>query len=58
LEKDVTPERYTIIKKVFLRAVEVEKKDLKLLLDAECGSDLELRREVEALLEFHVGEPE
>ena len=42
------------VKDIFLKALEVELKDLPEFLDETCGDDDELRREVESLLRFHL----
>ena len=47
----MSPERYQQIKKVALAALELEGGQRTEFLDKECGSDNELRREVERLLE-------
>jgi serine/threonine protein kinase len=46
----MTPERWGQIQEVFHRAVECDGRRRDLLLDEACNGDLELRREVEALL--------
>jgi len=46
----LTPERWAQIEGLFHRAAECDPKHRTALLDAACGCDSELRREVEALL--------
>ena len=46
----MTPERWAQIEELFHRAVECDAKQRTALLDSACGNDLELRREIEALL--------
>jgi eukaryotic-like serine/threonine-protein kinase len=46
----LTPERWSQIEDVFHRAAECRPDDRLALLDRDCADDLELRREVEALL--------
>jgi len=46
----LTPERWAQIEEVFHRAVECDASCRDLLLDQACSGDLQLRREVEALL--------
>jgi hypothetical protein len=45
--------RYDRVKQVFLRAVEHSAESRAQYLDKECGSDRELRRDIEALLAAH-----
>jgi serine/threonine protein kinase/Tol biopolymer transport system component len=44
------PERWAQIEELFHRAIECDGSERDLLLDQECNGDLDLRREVEALL--------
>jgi serine/threonine protein kinase len=46
----LTPERWTQIEELFLRAIECDESQRDLLLQQACEGDLELRRNVEALL--------
>jgi eukaryotic-like serine/threonine-protein kinase len=46
----LTPERWAQIEELFHRAAECEAQQRTALLDQACGSDRELRREIEALL--------
>jgi len=48
----MTPERWAQIEAIFHRAAELDPDRRVTLLDEECHDDLELRREVEALLSF------
>ena len=48
----VTPERWTQIEQLFHRAAECAPEHRAALLDGYCGSDAELRRQVEALLSY------
>jgi len=51
----LTPERWTQIEELFHRAAECDTAARTSLLEAACVSDLDLRREVEALLSFDCG---
>lgn len=46
----MTPERYARVKELFLLACELDKSERLALLTEQCGSDAELRKEVESLL--------
>jgi len=46
----MTPERWAEIKRVYIGALEREDDERQSFLDQACGSDAELRREVESLL--------
>ena len=49
----LTPERWLQVEKLFQTALERPPADRALFLDESCGDDLELRSEVESLLEAH-----
>ena len=51
--KHVTPEQHAQVKAIFLRAVELTEAERPAFLQAACGDDAELRREVETLLRYH-----
>jgi eukaryotic-like serine/threonine-protein kinase len=53
-----TPERWTHIESVFLRALELARGERSSFLDEACADDHELRREVESLLREHEAEPD
>src|SRR5439155_24977921 len=46
----MTPARFQTIEEIFLAALEQEPEQVSAFLDAACGGDAVLRREVEALL--------
>ena len=48
----MTPERHALIKEVFVAAVAVAPDERSAVLDQRCGDDLELRQEVERLIEI------
>lgn len=49
--KAVTPERYARVKDLFHRSADLSAQARRELLDRECGDDVELRHEVESLLQ-------
>ena len=53
LETALTPERYALIKEIFLKVVAVEDGLRESVLDEACGQDEDLRREIESLLQYH-----
>ena len=50
-------ERWSEIERLYLSAIELESSERESYLDRMCGSDLDLRREVESLLEFLEPDP-
>src|SRR5215467_2965427 len=50
-------ERWSEIERLYLSAIELESSEREAYLDRMCGSDLDLRREVESLLEFLEPDP-
>ena len=56
-EEEMTPERWQRIEKIFQAATDCRTEGLDDFLDQACGSDDELRREVEALLAFQQPAP-
>ena len=49
-------DRWTRLQELFVRAVEFEGEERIALLDEGCGEDIELRREIEAMLRAHCGQ--
>ena len=47
----VEPDRWRRLEEIFLAAADLPKTDRAVLLDAECGDDLDLRKDVESLLD-------
>ncbi len=54
-KRSLTPERWAQIEDLFHRAAECEQERRTALLEQACGTDAELRREVEALLSCEAG---
>lgn len=50
----MTPARHWQVKQIFLEACDLEPQQAAAFLDQACGGDLELRKEVESLLDYHV----
>lgn len=49
----MTSERYQQVKKIFLQVCDIEEASRAEFLERACGSDLDLRNEVESLLRYH-----
>jgi serine/threonine protein kinase len=54
----MTPERWAKLRSIFNRAVECEGAARLAVLDSACGSDMNLRREIEEMLAFDAGSEE
>src|SRR5262245_55731726 len=54
----MTPERWARLRSIFNQAVECQGAERNALLDAACGADADLRREVEEMLAFDAGSEE
>ena len=51
-------QRYARVKEIFLQALRQREEAQRRFLDEACGPDREMRREVESLLRYHLGQPE
>ena len=49
------PERWQQVKELLYKALETEPEKRRAFLDENCGDDVELRREIESLLDAHDG---
>ena len=47
-------ERHARLKEIFLKALDVELRQLPAFLDEACGDDDALRRDLESLLRYHL----
>lgn len=54
----MTPERWSRLQNIFNQAVDCQGAERAALLDARCGADHELRREIEEMLAFDAGSEE
>lgn len=52
------PDRWNVVQRVFLSALDLNEDDREAYLDRECAGDADLRAEVESLIDVHLDDPD